>query len=123
MGRLKVLEGPEAALDISRKPSRQASLLASLREVGKNSRQQGKPGLPTGGCSARRLHTGCEHRAEGPFRKELLGDFECGWSPSTSSERSLRLCPISLQKGLWGCQFRIGHCFKINKGAKAIIYL
>lgn len=99
----------------------QTLLPASLHKVGKagkNSRQQGKRELTTGGSSV----CLCEHGA-GSLRKELLGEIKCGQSPSMSSERSLRLCLLSLQKGLWGCQCRIGHRFKINKGAKAIIYL
>lgn len=123
--RLKVLDGPGAALDISRKSTytevvRQHSWLLSAK-WGKLERLPGSReswGSLEGGPSAGL----CEHGAGAP-----PGDSS--WVRSNVDGLQVRpvnihrLCPISLQKRLWGCQFRIGHCFKINKGARAIIYL
>lgn len=81
-------------------------------------------GFPSGGrqdCGQQGEPVGVWSR--GASRQGLPGEIKRGEPPSASSEHSQRLCPLSLQKGLRGCQFQTGPCFQINKGAKAIFYL
>lgn len=67
-------------------------------------------------------------RAYGHAEPGVLQERALGWDQMWKVSKYFQWTfskarPLSLQKGLWGCQFRIGHRFKINKGAKAIIYL
>lgn len=118
--RLKVFDGPGAALDISRKSTYTevvrhhfwllSAKWGTLERLPDSRESWGSPG---GGPSAGL----CEHGADSSRVRSSVDGLQV-WPVNIH-----RLCPVSLQKGLWGCQFRIGHRFKINKGAKAVIYL